>query len=236
MARDEWPCGRAAVQGLEDRGLDLEEVPGVQDSSRRRDDARSGAEHLTDVRIHGEVRVSLAVAGLGVGKAAVGGSLARVGVHLSLPQRERAQRLGEQEPVVDLNCDLAHARTEHGTGDSDPVTEVEKPQIFEGCVPDDVLAKVHLDAAGPVLEVGERALPHVPVADQPPPQTHRPGFAVFVQIAQLLAGLEAIRGVAGPVGPLVAVGEGLDPALAQLFQLFAARAQHFAQIWPVARI
>jgi hypothetical protein len=62
VVRDEGPRGRAAVEGLQHRRLDLEVVAILEEAADVRDDAAAGLERPPDVVVDDEVDVALAVA------------------------------------------------------------------------------------------------------------------------------------------------------------------------------
>ena len=103
---------RAAVPGLEDGRLDLDEPLGIEVAADRRNDLRAQDEEVARLLVHEQVEVALAVAGLRVGQA-----VERV--------RERAAIASEHRQLVDGERRLPAARLRRATGDADHVAEVD---------------------------------------------------------------------------------------------------------------
>jgi hypothetical protein len=94
VVRRERPRGRAAVQRLQHRRLDLEVAEPVEERAHGRDHPRARDERAPHLGVHREVGVALPVALLGVAEPRVPH---RPPVdHLLLPERQRAERLREQ--------------------------------------------------------------------------------------------------------------------------------------------
>ena len=116
--RRERPRQRAAVDRLQHRRLDLDEALVVEEPAHRGDDLRAGEEQLARLLVGDQVELALAEARLGVGQAVV--LLGR-----------RAQRLGQQRPVLDRDRQLAAAGPEDGAVGADQVAEVEPSSALE---------------------------------------------------------------------------------------------------------
>ena len=108
----ERPRRGTAGDDVHHRRLDLEEAVVLEEAAQRRHQPRPRLEHLPRLGVGDEVEVALAVARLDVGQA----------VELL---RQRAQRLGEQDDVVDEQRQLAHAGPHQGAGSAHQVAEVE---------------------------------------------------------------------------------------------------------------
>ena len=91
--RDERACGSAAVQRLKHRRLDLEEATSGEARAKRRHHGDAQPRNLARLRPHDEVDVALTYSGL-------------LGQRLVL-DRERAQRLGREDPRVGQHAELA---------------------------------------------------------------------------------------------------------------------------------
>jgi hypothetical protein len=113
--RDEGVGERAAVAGLEDRRLDLDEPGRVEMAADRGHDPRADEEVATGVRIHEEVEIALAVAGLGLDETVEGVRQGPLDLRqeLELVDGERrlaALRLGRRprgaEDVAEVGVDL----------------------------------------------------------------------------------------------------------------------------------
>ena len=175
MVGRERPRQRAAVDRLQHRRLDLDEALVVEEAADRRDDARARDEQLARLLVGDQVELALAVAGLDVLEAVV-------------LLRRRAQRLGQQRPVLDLERQLAAAGAEDGAVDADQVAEVERDEPVERLLAEHVRARLQLDAPDAVDEVEERHLALAAPRGQPAGDAHA--------VVGLLAGLEAL--VAAP--------------------------------------
>ena len=199
---DEGPGESAAVEGLQDRRLDLEEAALVEEAANRRHEAASHDEELARLLVGEQVELAPPVAGLDVRQAVVlvGG---------------RPKRLREQRPAVDAHRELAPPGPEGCALDADEVAEVEADQPLVG-VAEHVLSRVELDPPGAVDEVEERRLAVPSPRAQPPGET--------VGVLGLIAGLEAL--VAGAARPRSACDpearrERVDAGLAKLVELLA---------------
>ena len=135
----------AAVERLQDRRLDLDEARLVEVAAHAGDDRRARDEQLARLLGGDQVQLAVAEARLDVLQAVV--LLGR-----------RAQRLGQQRPVVDAQRQLAAPRAEDGAVDPDQVAEVEPDEPLERLGAEHVDARVQLDAPGAVDEVDERRL------------------------------------------------------------------------------
>jgi hypothetical protein len=113
VERGEGPGRGAAVEGLERRGLDLEEVLAVQEATDGGDEAGAGLEDAADLAAGDEVDVALAVAQLDVLDAVpVGG--------------RGVEGLGEDVDGGGPEGDLAGSGPEEGAGGLDDVAEVDE--------------------------------------------------------------------------------------------------------------
>src|SRR5207302_7152694 len=137
----ERPGQAAAWNLLEDRGLNLQKALRVHEPAQSRDDPRAGDEHVADVGVGDQVDVPLPVALLDVLQA----------VPLL---RKWPERLREELELVDVDGDLAAAAPDHRPGHAEEVTWIEVEEGFVD-VGQLVAARHELDAAGPVLQLGE---------------------------------------------------------------------------------
>ena len=167
VMRRERPRERAAVEGLQDRRLDLDEALPVEVGADRGDDLRAGNERLACIGACDQVELAAAIAGLDV-------------VQPVVLVRRRAQRLGEDLEAVDTQRQLAAAAAQDGAVDADEVAEIERGQARERVLAEHVDARVQLHLAGAVDEVEERRLARATPRGDPA------GDAVFV--LGLLAG------------------------------------------------
>ena len=151
---------RAAGDGLEDRRLDLDELPRLEEAADRGDDPRAQQQAAARLPVHDEVEVALAVHLLGVGEA-----VPLLG--------QRPQRLREERARLDADGDLAGLRPEERPPRPDDVAQVELPEGRVGVVADDVLPHVELDLALLVQDLGKLALAHVADRDEPAGDGHR---------------------------------------------------------------
>ena len=155
----------AAVAGLEDRRLDLEEAVLVEVAADRGDHARPQLEVGARLVVHQQVEVALPVARLGLGQPVEG-------------VRQRPLDLGEQLELGDCERGLAALRPGRDPGRADDVAEIE----VDG--PGAILGDEQLDLPGAVDEVEEDELPHVPPSHDPPSDPPR--------LAGLLPGLDLL--------------------------------------------
>ena len=132
---DERPRQRAAVDRLQDRRLDLDEAFVVEEAADRGDDLGARDEDLAGLLVGHQVQLAVAQARLGVGQPGV-----LVG--------RRAQRLGQQLPVVDLDRQLAAAGLEDRAVDAQQVAEVERDQRVERLLAEHV-ARARAAGSGP---------------------------------------------------------------------------------------
>ena len=142
MVGHERPRQRAAVERLEDRGLDLEEAAVVEPAADRADDLGAEDEQLPRLRIREQVELAMPVARLDVLESVV--LLGDV-----------AQRLREQLPVRDQQAQLAAAGLERGPVDADQVADVERDEPVEGFLAEHIALRVELELALAVDQVDE---------------------------------------------------------------------------------
>jgi hypothetical protein len=194
---------RPAVEGLEDRRLDLEEAALVEPRADGLDHPGAKLEQLPRLRVRHQVELSAPVAGLDILEAVV-----LVG--------RRAHRLGEQGPALYPQRELALLGLERHALDADDVPEVEPHELIVLGVSQHVGAGVELDLSGAVAEVEEGRLAMTAPRGQPPGHP--------VADVGLLTRLEAFVAGAhlGDLGALAErVRERVAPALPQALQLRA---------------
>ena len=136
-------------------------------------DLRAGQEQLARLLVGDQVELALAVAHLGVRQAVV-------------LLRRRAQRLGQQRPVVDLHRQLAPAGLEDGAVGADQVAEVERDQPVQRLLAEHIGARVQLDAPGAVDQIEERHLALAAARGEAAGDPH--------PVVRLLAGFESSCG------------------------------------------
>ena len=172
----------------------------VQKGAHVRDRSGANAEHFPNVRVNGQVCVALPITRLRVGQPAV-----HVARGIRLPERERAQRLGEQRDGACPHRDLARTGAENVALDPNDVAQVEQLDQLIGLIADFVPPEVELHPPGTILEMRERRLPMASERDETTGEAHGP----------VCVGIEAGQRLRGGVGPLIAVGERVDATLAQ---------------------
>ena len=156
---DERLGGGAAVKRLEDRGFDLEKTALVEKLAQGLDGLRPGPEDLADLRIHCQVGITLAEAGLWVGQGGVADHLAVD--DLVLGGGQGGDCLCQHLVVFHLKGDLAGPGAEHGTAGLDEITQVEFPvEQVHLLLADIVDPEEQLDFTGAVFDVSKGNLPH----------------------------------------------------------------------------
>jgi hypothetical protein len=144
--RDERLRERAAVAGLQDRGLDLDEPFAVEVGADRSDHPRADDRVAPRVLVHEQVEVSLAVAHLRIGDA-----VERV--------RQRAADLAEEDELVDGDRRLAAACLRRPAGYADDVPQVDVDVTGPRGVAEE------LDAPAAIDEVEEDELPQLATSE-----------------------------------------------------------------------
>src|SRR4029078_8831073 len=99
VVRREGPSRRTAVERLQDRRFDLDEIFVVQELAERRNKSGAKPERLAHVGIGDQIRITLPVADLTVAQA------------LALFRR-RVERLGQERECLDSQRDLTSAGPE----------------------------------------------------------------------------------------------------------------------------
>jgi hypothetical protein len=208
VAGHERPRERAAVHGLQHRGLDLEVVARVQERADPRHDAGAAAEHFAHLEVHEQVGVALPVARLGIGQA-----VPLLG--------QRADGLGQHFDLLRAHGDLAGARAEQRARHADPVSHLEQLVSAER-VAHHVAAEVDLDAAAAVQDVAEAGLAvsaprHQPARDRDA-LARRLGDRVTAreQARRVVRGVETVRvRLTADRAPFVDLGPSLGHQLSQ---------------------
>ena len=150
----------AAGDGLEDRGLDLDVAPFVEELAHRGHDPGAADEGLLHLRVDDQVQIPLAVAHLRVGEG-----IERLAV-LLLDDGQRADRLRQHGELTAVHRQFAGVGMEGESLHADEVADVE--QFLENRVverriafgADVVAADVDLNAARVVLQLEERGAAH----------------------------------------------------------------------------
>jgi len=155
----QWPRVPAARNLLQDRSVDVQEVALIEEAADRCDDLGPRSEHLTNRRVGDEVDVALPVPDLDVLQP--------------MPLlRQRAERLRQELERLDVQRHLPAARPKNGPGDSDDVAGVEVRKAVELLLAHLVAAGHELDAAVPILQVGENNATLKPLDHEPAGQRH----------------------------------------------------------------
>ena len=217
---DERPGRRPSVEGLEGRGLHLEEVLPVHEGSNGRNDPGPGPKNLTDMWMNSQVRVALPIPGFHIGKAGVDDLFPRLWVLFRLPEGEGTKGLGQDLPGLDPNRHLSGPSSEERTFHSQPVPKIHEFQnMFEGFFPQDIFPEIELDVTGPVFHMAECALPVTPEALQAASHPDLGSMPILCEGFSLLRFLEELPGGGGQMGSFEAVGKGVDPLLLKEVQL-----------------
>ena len=194
--------GRSAVERLQHRRLDLEELARVEERAQRADDRRPLPEHEAHLVVHDQVGVALPVADLHVRQA-----VPFLG--------ERPERFRQELDALGADRDLPRLRHEHGSLHADPIPQVQIHGAGEGLRSERVLAEVHLLRSQAVLDVREGGLAVSALGHEAP--------RVANALPRLLQLLVTLLDVAEAVGGVEAVRVGLDSALNQRVEFLAAR-------------
>ena len=121
VVRDERARGRAARDGLQDRGFHLQAAGLVEVAAHRGDDLRPLDEGLLHLRVHHEVHVPLAVAELRILEAVVHRAVG-IGFH----DGEDTEGLGQDGKLFRMDGKLARLGNEGETLDADDVADVQQ--------------------------------------------------------------------------------------------------------------
>ena len=187
------------------RRFDFHEAVAAHVVADRLDDGRTGAESEARFLVHDQVDIALTVLHFLVGQA----------VELV---RQRAQRLRQQADFAGLDGQFAGLGLHQRADDTEDVAQVPALERGVDVLADLVAGDIDLDAAGDVLQRGERGLAHDPLQHHAAGDLDldRQAFELFrrflaVAVVQLLRGVFALE----------VVREG-DPTLAQFGQLGTA--------------
>ena len=147
MVGDEGLGRGAAGDRVHHRRFDFHEAVAGHVAADRGDDGGTGAEGEARFLVHDQVDVTLAILHFLIGEA----------VELV---RQRAQRLGQQADFIGLDRQFAGLGLHQRPDDAEDVAQI--PALEGGVVflADLVAGDVDLDAAGNVLQRGERGLAH----------------------------------------------------------------------------
>ncbi len=170
---------------VEDRGLDLDEVPVLQPATTQGHDLGAGQQRGPGLGGDPGVHVPLPVPGVGVGEA----------VPLV---RERPHRTGQDLPVGHLHRQLALAGLDHLAGRPHPGAEGQGDEL--GVVSRRLLQGEQLDVAGEVPQDGEGQAAVGPLEHEPAGDGHHdPGL---LAVGDDPVGLDDLGGVMGGLDPV----------------------------------
>ena len=210
VVRDEGLGRGAARDRVHHRRFDFHEAVAGHVIADRRHDGRTGAEGEARFLVHDQIDVALTVLHFLVGEA----------VELV---RQRAQRLGQQADLGGLDGQLAGLGLHQRADDTDDVAEVPALEGGIGFFADLVARDVELDAAGNVLDGGERSLAHDALEhhaagdldlDRQVLEFFRRFFAVaLMQLGGGILALEIVREGGTALAPLGQLGAALGDEL-----------------------
>ena len=205
---DKGPGGGAAGDGVEDGGLHLHIVPGVQVGTDVLDELGADLEGPAHILVHDEVHIALTEPGLGVLQA----------VELL---RQGDERLGQEGDLVGLDGDLAPLGLEDLALDAHDVADVGLLELGKGLFAQLVDADVELDPALAVLKITEHGLAHATFGHDPA----RHGDLFALHLIKLLFHIGAVSSddVFGDL-------EGVLTRVLELFELGAADASLLGQV------
>ena len=170
MMRHEGPGGRTPDDGLHHRGLDLEKSPGVEPVAKGLDDPGAHREGLAHLRVHQQVHVPLAVAGLHVLEA-----VPLLG--------QGPEGLGEKRQLVRREGELSPLRLHDLAPDADEIADVQALEEFIRRLAEAVLLGDDLNLARSVPDVAEGQLSQPPLGHHAAGQDVGlgPGFQFFAR-------------------------------------------------------
>ncbi len=186
---DERTGRGAAVNRLEDRGLDFEEVMAVEEAAQGADDLGTLAEDVLDLRVDNEVGVALAVAQFGIAQTGMADDLA---VHFFfLRGRKRGNGFRQHADIGREQGNLTGLGAHQRTAGLYEIAEVEEVLEELQLVAHLVDTQEELDAAGGVFNMRESKLAHDAQA------SHTAGEDIFLGVgfAVLLGGFEGFAGL-----------------------------------------
>ena len=184
---DERLGGGAALDGLQDGGLDLHVAVILHVAAERGDDRGALAEGLANVLVHDKVDIALTITGLLVGEA----------VELL---GQRANGLGKQFGGTGSNGELAALGADHNAGRLDDIAQVELLQDLPGSFLDIVHAAEQLDVRGGVAKDQEHDLALAALGDDT--AAHGDGLGAGFLVRQAGIALKQVGGMVGDVGML----------------------------------
>jgi hypothetical protein len=157
---------RAGLLRVQDRCLDLDEAAPVQKVAQRRRHLRAHAEAIPGLGIRDQVEIPLPPVRLDV-------------LHALVLVRRRLQRLAEEDPVPDLDRQLALVRVVHLPFDAEEVPAVDGLREELVLFPRDLRVRIELiaderdlDVPIEVFQRGEGQLAELPQLPDPPGCAH----------------------------------------------------------------
>ena len=172
MVGNERTRGRAAGNGVEDGGLDLDIAHIVQIIPQMLDELRADDEVALDLGVHDQVDITLTIAGLLVGQA----------VEL-LGQRQ--QGFGQERDRLRAHGHFAALGAEDLALDADDIADVVFLEAVVRGLVHLILAGVELDAAGLVLQIAEGDLAHAALGHE----TARDGDGFALHLVKMVLDL-----------------------------------------------
>ena len=175
-------CRRAACDGVENRGFDLNVAHVVEIIAQMLDELRADDEVPLDLGVDDEVDIALTVAGFLIGQT----------VELL---RQRQKGFGQQRDVLGAHGHFAALGPEDLALDADNIADVILLEAVVVVLIHLVLAGVELDSAFLVLQIAERDLTHAALGHHAPGDGNRfalHGVEVFPDFAAV-GGLDKFR-------------------------------------------
>ena len=157
--RDERLGSSSALDGLQDRGLDLHVAIGLHKAAERGEDLRALAEGLANVVVGDQVDIALTIAGLLVGE-----TVKLLG--------QRANGLGQQRRALGGNGKLATLGAHDHAGHAKDIAKVEGLERIPGGLVHIVDAAEQLDLAGRVAHDNEHDLALTALGDHTAADLH----------------------------------------------------------------
>ena len=143
--------GSTSRDGLHHRGLDLEKTALIEESTDFTDDQTALAERLARRSVGDQIKVALAVTGLGI-------------LHTVPLIRQWSEGLGENGKPRNFDARFAGARRETLPLDSQEITDVELGGDREGRLVEFLAVEINLHPSPDIREIKEATFAHIAIS------------------------------------------------------------------------